>query len=1011
MTEYIYITLVFIAIATTSFLTIYAWQKRSAPGALSFASFTLLTTIWSIMAVLVLLDKGNTPAQFFWTRIKFDSISLVPISLFAFALQYTGKQAWLKRHYLIALLILPCLTNLIIWTNEYHALMWVVPIPGQIGIWYWVHTAYSYSLILIGMVMLAVTVLRSADLYRWQAITLLLGLASPLIINILYTFRIMYYKDMDLTPLTFTLTGLAFGWSLFRYRLFDLVPVARVTLIDSLTDGMFVLDLQNRILDLNPAAERIIRQTKIDIIGQPAEQVMAQWAKIVEQFQNNLSTQTEIVVVEHHIPRYYDLRISPLYNPQRLISGRLILLRDITERKQIEEAMRESEEKYRSLVERANDGICILQDGLAKYANPRLAQISGYSVEAMLNTPFTQYISPVELPKVVDRYRRRMAGENVEAMYETLFRCQDGHDKNVELNSGLISYQGRPADLVFVRDITERKLVEDALRQNEIRYRTFVENIPIGVFRNTPGADGRFLMVNQAFLKMFGFASAEELNGLTVADVYIEVEDRQSFSSKLAALGSIVGNELHFKRRDGTSFWGLLTTRLVRDERTGQVAYFDGTVQDITECKRAVERMQRALQETKELLGAAQAILGATELTDICHNLAVHFRKLVQAEWMVIDLVDHQRRQVTLTMYDGSHLSGESLPNYDKLERGIAGMVFRSKQPILSLDANDGLEPAETKALRIENGTGAILVVPLMVKENVIGLATAVNQINQRQFNQHDVDLLMTLATQAAAAIDNVRLVDAERQRMEQELKTAQQIQMSLLPPTAPQIAGLDIAGYSRPARQVGGYFYNYFVFDQNHLGMAVGDVSGKGMQAALMMTLSFGLLTNEVRRATSPTALLALLNNGLRSHTQRNKMNTALSYLTLEHIGQAWQLQVANAGLIAPMLRRNNGSVEWLEVGGLPLGMMSELDYDSLQLTLYHGDSLILSSDGVVEAMNSESEMYGFERLAACVKNAPHDSTAKALQEWILTAVCDFVGQAEPHDDMTIVVVKGSSD
>jgi sigma-B regulation protein RsbU (phosphoserine phosphatase) len=180
-------------------------------------------------------------------------------------------------------------------------------------------------------------------------------------------------------------------------------------------------------------------------------------------------------------------------------------------------------------------------------------------------------------------------------------------------------------------------------------------------------------------------------------------------------------------------------------------------------------------------------------------------------------------------------------------------------------------------------------------------------------------------------------------------------------------------------------------------------------MQAALMMALSFGLLTTEVRRTITPAELMSTLNTELRPHTQSNNMNTALGYITLSPSqntsnGQ-WDLYVSNAGLIAPLIRHHHGTVEWLDVSGLPLGMVKDMKYSQLHYTLSPGDLVLLSSDGIVEAINASGEMYGFDRLAACV-TAAQCQNAKALQECILTDVRSFVGDAETHDDLTMVVV-----
>jgi serine phosphatase RsbU (regulator of sigma subunit) len=181
-------------------------------------------------------------------------------------------------------------------------------------------------------------------------------------------------------------------------------------------------------------------------------------------------------------------------------------------------------------------------------------------------------------------------------------------------------------------------------------------------------------------------------------------------------------------------------------------------------------------------------------------------------------------------------------------------------------------------------------------------------------------------------------------------------------------------------------------------------------MQAALMMALSVGLLTTKVRKEIPPAELLAALNTELQPHMQRNWMNTAVSYATLKPAadrgtGQAWDLCVANAGLVAPLVRRSNGTLEWLDVRGLPLGMADEIEYEELHDTLAPGDMLLLSSDGIVEAANPKGEMYGIDRLIQCVAAASNCS-AQAILDLVLKDVYDFVESEKTADDLTMVVV-----
>ncbi|MDD1698415.1 MAG: PAS domain S-box protein [Methanoregula sp.] len=148
---------------------------------------------------------------------------------------------------------------------------------------------------------------------------------------------------------------------------------------------------------------------------------------------------------------------------------------DISERKRAEEALRESEEKYRTLVNRANDAICVIQDGVIKMYNPRFSEFWGGSEEEIMGRPYTDFVHPDALPDIIKKYNRRMSGESFPSTYETTMMRKDGSRSFVEMNAGIIEYEGRPADLVIVRDINDRKMAQDALRRSEELYRTLSE--------------------------------------------------------------------------------------------------------------------------------------------------------------------------------------------------------------------------------------------------------------------------------------------------------------------------------------------------------------------------------------------------------------------------------------------------------------------------------------------------------------------------------------------------------
>ena len=260
---------------------------------------------------------------------------------------------------------------------------------------------------------------------------------------------------------------------------------------------------------------------------------------------------------------------------------------------------------------------------------------------------------------------------------------------------------------------------------------------------------------------------------------------------------------------------------------------------------------------------------------------------------------------------------------------------------------------------------------------------------------------------------EHLRLLAIER-----ELTLAQEIQQSLLPSPQPTWNGPDLVCYSSPAREMGGDLYAYHAFDGRRFAIVVGDVSGKGMPAALLMAVSLASFQTIVRQGLPPPELLAHLDQAITPYTRETGQNCALIYgeMTLPYLAQPTPppgttggiLRVVNAGCMIPLVRPRAGPVRWVEAFGTPLGtvLSAEFGYQEFEVPLAKGDLIILTSDGVVEANNAAHEMFGFERLEQAVAGGPTHS-AEAMLEHLKAAVAAFVGKTEPHDDLTMVVVQ----
>ena len=243
--------------------------------------------------------------------------------------------------------------------------------------------------------------------------------------------------------------------------------------------------------------------------------------------------------------------------------------------------------------------------------------------------------------------------------------------------------------------------------------------------------------------------------------------------------------------------------------------------------------------------------------------------------------------------------------------------------------------------------------------------------------------------------------------QLQNELNLAREIQRGLLPPPAPDWPNLDLVCHSEPALQVGGDFYYYHKFDKNRFAVAVGDISGKGVSAALLMAATLSALTHNLSQPLHPHERLPLLDQAILPYTRPRRQNCALCYVEFNLHNR---LDIINAGGIPPYIRRANGTIESLDLGGFALGqgLGVKSEYQTMTLPLAPNDLVILISDGVVEAKNPTGQLFGFDRLTTAIAHAP-TTNAKAMLDHLLAEVVNFVDNADPHDDLTIVVFKFS--
>jgi len=272
---------------------------------------------------------------------------------------------------------------------------------------------------------------------------------------------------------------------------------------------------------------------------------------------------------------------------------------DVTERKQAEQALVESENKYRAVVQNAGEGIVVAQDGVLRFVNPRFTTITGYSHDELIARQFIDFIHPDDRDHMTDIHNRRLAGEDIPRAYELRIIDKHGNTRWLENNGILIEWGGRPASLNFLRDVTDRKKAEEAIHESEQRFRGIFENSLVGLYRTTP--DGRIIMANPALARMLRYPSVEKLMELDLEeDGFEKPHERCDFKRLIGEHGQIAGLESAWKRSDGTTLFVRESSTAIHDSN-GNVVYYEGTVEDITERKLAEKKLLDDRAQLKSL--------------------------------------------------------------------------------------------------------------------------------------------------------------------------------------------------------------------------------------------------------------------------------------------------------------------------------------------------------------------------------------------------------------------------
>jgi serine phosphatase RsbU (regulator of sigma subunit) len=397
------------------------------------------------------------------------------------------------------------------------------------------------------------------------------------------------------------------------------------------------------------------------------------------------------------------------------------------------------------------------------------------------------------------------------------------------------------------------------------------------------------------------------------------------------------------------------------------------------------------------------ALLSSKGLEDTLNQVASLVFEAVPAQRCVIMLRDEKAEGGTKIAAARTRGKDEP-PKEVRISRTVMEEVLKNGKSVLTSDAQgDPRYASQTMTLL---GIRSVLAVPLSIKESeIFGLIYADSPTYETTFTEEHLNILTTLASVASIRVENARLMEArfERERMERELAFASEIQQTFQPSSPPVVEGYEFQGISFSCYEIGGDYYDFIQRKDGKLLVALGDVSGKGTSAALLMSSLHAAIHAQVAARNSLPETIRSVNHYLSCNTPANRFVT-LFMAELEPASGT--LRYINAGHNPPLIGRSNGKIEQLESGGFPLGIIPTAEYEIGETKLNSGEVMVIYSDGVSEAVNKDGEEFGLQRLSEVIRKNL-SASASGLRDKIESALTAFTQNTPASDDITLVVVR----
>lgn len=473
----------FVAVGLAIGLYAYLWSYRSRSEVRSFLLLVFVAAEWSLTYALEILSF-SLPDKFFWARMQYFGIAFLAFSWLLFAFEITGRPIYRKSPVFLGMLVIPVVSVILVWTTEMHGLVYrsislqtwgsYRIFSQEYGPWFWLMAAYSYSLMLIGTLRLITAFNWKQNLFRAQGASLFIGVLLPWLGNLGYLTRLVPTPNYDWTPVCFLFSGLLLYIAMLRFKFLDLIPLARTTIIQSMQEGIIVLDLQDRILELNQSALLLAQDARP--VGLKVQQVFPDLYKVIEDSRQT-QVPVELALQTANQERVLELEVIPLLPGHQSLRegagnstlGWLVVFHDITVRKKMEDELRRSGESYHGLFNALMEAVYVHdRQGRFLEVNQGAVDMYGYRREFFIGKTAQAIAAPGrnDFDDLENRLILAFNGEPQRFEFWGQRSTGEFFPNEVRLYKG--NYYGEDAVIALAIDTTERKQVEQSIRATNL---------------------------------------------------------------------------------------------------------------------------------------------------------------------------------------------------------------------------------------------------------------------------------------------------------------------------------------------------------------------------------------------------------------------------------------------------------------------------------------------------------------------------------------------------------------